>query len=286
MADIIKDKLSLNYSDSFSIADIEEKDINLVLEESSQNNCTIIGTITNENGNPESGVTIKLFDSNGTPFKHTITESTGKYAFNNLEAGNYYIACVNKDSRLSIPQSIIAQVDEVKTIDFEIIKDNSISLCTIAGVLTDNDSNKRLGSAIVSLLDENTNETIATTLTADDGEYVFYDIPAGSYNLVASTEGYYPSSTTSITASSNKIVNAAIRIIKNPTLNVGTVSGVIRNNSKQPIEGAYVGLYEITTVEGKVVETLVATTRTNSVGIYMFGSVGGGDYIVKAKKLA
>lgn len=37
-------------------------------------------------------------------------------------------------------------------------------------------------------------------------------------------------------------------------------------------------------LEGKIVkETLVATTKTNAAGKYLFGGVTGGQYVVKAK---
>ena len=43
--------------------------------------------------------------------------------------------------------------------------------------------------------------------------------------------------------------------------------------------GCFVGLFQM--VGG--VETLVATTKTNTAGKYLFGGVTGGQYLVKAK---
>lgn len=63
----------------------------------------------------------------------------------------------------------------------------------------------------------------------------------------------------------------------------GTVSGIIRNTSGQAVTGCFVGLYQVTTVGGITQETLVATTKTNSTGNYLFGGVIGGEYLVKAK---
>lgn len=65
----------------------------------------------------------------------------------------------------------------------------------------------------------------------------------------------------------------------NPIENVGTVSGKITNKGVS-IANAFVGLYRVDEF-GK--ETLIATTKTNSEGIYMFGKVSGGQYKVKAK---
>ena len=43
------------------------------------------------------------------------------------------------------------------------------------------------------------------------------------------------------------------------------------------------GLYQVITVSGISKEVLVATTKTNSAGKYLFGNVPGGEYLVKAK---
>lgn len=63
----------------------------------------------------------------------------------------------------------------------------------------------------------------------------------------------------------------------------GTVSGIIRNTAGQAVAGCFVGLYKVVTVSGVSQELLIATTKTNSAGKYLFGSVSAGEYLVKAK---
>ena len=63
----------------------------------------------------------------------------------------------------------------------------------------------------------------------------------------------------------------------------GTVSGIIRNNAGQAVAGCFVSLYEVTLVDGVRQEKLIAVTKTNTAGKYLFGSVTGGEYLVKAK---
>ncbi len=55
--------------------------------------------------------------------------------------------------------------------------------------------------------------------------------------------------------------------------------GFIRNAGGGGIEGACVGLYAIS---GST-ETLVQETLTNPDGLYLFGDVSPGQYVVKAK---
>ena len=49
------------------------------------------------------------------------------------------------------------------------------------------------------------------------------------------------------------------------------------------VAGCFVGLYQVTRVGETSVETLIATTKTNAEGKYLFGGVIGGQYLVKAK---
>ncbi len=88
-----------------------------------------------------------------------------------------------------------------------------MNLCSIAGhILKGDDSKEAISDAIITLLNATTRETIATTRSADDGEYVFYDILEGSYILVANKIGYKTSTDTSITAKNNSIVNVDIKL--------------------------------------------------------------------------
>ncbi len=59
----------------------------------------------------------------------------------------------------------------------------------------------------------------------------------------------------------------------------GTVSGIIRDQMGNVVAGCFVGLFQI--IDGR--EVLIATTKTNTDGKYLFGGVTGGQYLVKAK---
>ena len=63
----------------------------------------------------------------------------------------------------------------------------------------------------------------------------------------------------------------------------GTVSGMIRNGTGQAVAGCFVGLYQVVTDLSGKKELLVATTKTNEAGKYLFGGVVEGEYVVKAK---
>lgn len=133
---------------------------------------------------------------------------------------------------------------------------------------------------MVTLLDSETRKSVASTITAQDGEYVFYDVAEGSYILVASKIGYKTSSDVLLTAKNNTVLNLDLKLSLNPLENLGTVSGVISHGGIA-VANAFVGLYKVS--EDNENETLITTTRTNRDGLYMFGKVEKGQYKVKAK---
>lgn len=82
---------------------------------------------------------------------------------------------------------------------------------------------------------------------------------------------------------SGSIANVTMSMAVDSRTYNGTVSGIIRNNAGQAVAGCFVGLYQVETVAGVSRELLIATTKTNSAGKYLFGGVTGGEYLVKAK---
>ena len=162
--------------------------------------------------------------------------------------------------------------------------DATLSLGTIAGVLSAValQGTKPLAGAKITLLDL-AGTVVASTYTADDGEFVFYDVADGAYKLMAAADGYLASAPTAVTILKGSIANVTMTMEVDARTYNGTVSGVIRNASGAAVAGCFVGLYQVTRVGETSVETLIATTKTNAEGKYLFGGVIGGQYLVKAK---
>ena len=139
-----------------------------------------------------------------------------------------------------------------------------------------------LAGAKVTLQDSK-GTVVASTYTAGDGEFLFYDVADGVYSLLATADGYLTARPTAVTIANGAIANVSMTLEVDARTYNGTVSGVIRNASGAAVAGCFVGLYQITQVGETKVETLVATTKTNGEGKYLFGGVTGGQYMVKAK---
>lgn len=155
--EIKKDMYDLNYSENFDIKDIEEKTVDIDLEDARMGGSTISGVVLDAERNPVENATIKIFDANGEPYLHTQTNERGEYTFSGLKSGQYSLTCVKKDYVITLPQSIILLEDELKVNNFIVQKDESLNLCSIAGIVYKMDTKEPIQDATVSLLNATTN---------------------------------------------------------------------------------------------------------------------------------
>lgn len=285
MADIKQDILSLSYSPSFEVQGMQEADINLSLPPASVSAATVYGTVTDGTA-PLANATVKLFDSQGVPYQHTMTDESGAYTLDNIPAGTYSIAAV-ADGYLMSPSVGVILTDGI-TVEVPLVcaVDATLSLGAVAGVVSvaGPTGPVPLAGAKLTLTDA-LDVVLASTYSADDGEFVFYDLADGTYHLMASAEGYVTTSAMTVTISAGSLVNVAVTMQVDTRTYNGTVSGIVRNAQGTVVAGCFVGLYQkITDAQtGAVTEKLVATTKTNIEGKYLFGGVSGGQYMVKAK---
>lgn len=285
MPEIKKDLLNLQYSENFEIQGIQEANIDLELTPSTPSTGTVYGVV-GDGVNPIPNATVKLFDSKGMPYKHTITDVDGSYSMTDIPAGTYSLGAVKEGYLLSDAAGVTLADGVTTKIDLVCTQDTTLSLGAIAGVLTIKDpldgSSKPLAGAKISLQNA-TGETLAATYTAEDGEFAFYDLIDGVYTLISSADGYKQTSTMTATILAGSIVNLTMTMAVDTKTYNGTVSGIIRNKSGQAVAGCFVGLYQIIKIGEVSQEQLVAVTKTNAEGKYLFGEVLGGQYLVKAK---
>ena len=285
MADLVKDLLSLQYSDNFQLEGINEENVDLVLPPAPELSAVVYGTVT-DGELPVSNATVKLFDSAGQPFKHTMTDQTGAYTLSDIPAGTYSVGAVADGYRLSDLQNVTLLVGDTTEIGLVCQKDTTLALGAIAGVLSASQlpgGTAPLSGAKITLFDAS-GAAVAVTYTAADGEFVFYDVADGTYSVFATSDGY-TSVSAAVTISGGSIANLTLLMeIDTRTYN-GTVSGIIKNSTGFAIADCFVGLYQLVDDgQGGTKEILVATTKTNTAGKYLFGNVEGGTYLVKAKQ--
>lgn len=279
MADITQDLLQLQYSQNFPISGMQEADINLTLSPVPPATATVIGTVT-DGTNPIPDATVKLFDSNGMPYQHTVTNQAGEYTLEGIPAGTYTLASVKEGYLLSDAAGVVLTSSGTTQINLISPPEASLSLGAIAGIVKTSDGQGEipLAGAKISLLNA-ANEVVATTYSVDDGEFAFYDVADGIYTMITTAQGYLSSAPMTTTILNGSIANVMITMTADSRTYNGTVSGIIRDQKGNAVAGCFVGLFQV--VDGR--EMLIATTKTNTAGKYLFGGVTGGEYLVKAK---
>ena len=279
MADITQDLLRLQYSQNFPITGIQEADINLTLPPVPAATATLFGTVT-DGTNPLADATVKLFDSQGAPYQHTLTDASGAYTLEGIPAGTYTVAAVKNGYLLSTGIGVVLTDGNTSQIDLVCTPDASLSLGAIAGIVQTlvDLTPTPLSGAKLSLRNA-LGEVVATTYSVDDGEFAFYDVADGIYTLIASAVGHITTAPTSVTILNGSIANVNLTMTVDSRTYNGTVSGVIQDQNGNTVAGCFVGLFQV--VAGQ--ELLIATTKTNTDGKYLFGGVTGGEYLVKAK---
>lgn len=284
MPDIKQDLLSLQYSQNFAIEGLQEANVDLELPPAAASTATVYGIVT-DGSLPIANATVKLFDSTGMPYKHVLTDAAGAYSFSDIPAGTYSLGAVKEGYRLSDAAGVTLSASATAQVNLACSADATLSLGAIAGVLNvagPGGISQPLGGAKITLSDS-TGAVVAATYTAADGEFAFYDLADGVYSLLASADGYLTSAPMTAVISGGSIANLIMSTTADVRTYNGTVSGVIRDAKGQAVAGCFVGLYQVVTVSGVTQELLVATTKTNSAGKYLFGGVVGGKYLVKAK---
>lgn len=282
MADTLQDLYGLQYSPSFTIDGLQEADINLSLPPAPSTLASVFGTVT-DGTDPIANATVKLFDSAGLPYRHTTTDAAGAYVMDGVPAGTYSLAAVADGYRVSDAAGVFLSAGAAAEVPIVCAQDLTLALGAVAGVLSvaGTAAFTPLAGAKVTLKSA-LGVDVAITYTADDGEFVFYDVADGVYTLVASAEGYLAAAPMTATIFNGSIANVTMSMTADNRTYSGTVSGVIRDQNGAAMAGCFVGLYQLGDQAGS--ETLLATTKTNSEGKYLFGGVTSGRYLVKAKQ--
>lgn len=163
---------------------------------------------------------------------------------------------------------------------------NNENLGIIVGDVLDFDTNEPIVGAIVSLFKKNTKDSnivnlITLTYTNEYGQFAFKNICMGIYTLKINALGY-TQKCIEVFINKHKIIYPIVVKLKlSNNCSNGTVSGIIMNSDKIPIERADVVLYKVEK-SGDLLP--IAFTKTNKSGVYLFMNVPKGSYKIKANE--
>lgn len=137
-----------------------------------------------------------------------------------------------------------------------------------------------IGGAHVKLLLGN-DSTVAETIAAEDGSYVFHNLAAGTYRISVDKNGYLPYTSGSFPLAENTRYKLAIPLVSGEKTSVTKIRGIVTDSiTHTPIANATVSLASV--ADGKTAE--VSSTNTNAAGQYIFYNIPLGNYTLTAKK--
>jgi hypothetical protein len=153
---------------------------------------------------------------------------------------------------------------------------------SLTGVVLDSANSQPIGRAVViATLEKGGQADMRATETGADGRFLFANLPAGRYQIVAQKPGFgWPVDAPSIFAEVSKDANTAdvvIQLIAN-----AAVSGRVNGSNSEPLLGAIVQLSHLQFVNGHFINAPVARVTTNDLGEYRIFAVPPGHYRISA----
>ena len=123
-------------------------------------------------------------------------------------------------------------------------------------------------------------------LTDNEGRFAFRDLTRGSYTISANKPGYADGATGRMRpngpaqpiqlADNQRVGDVTIRLFK-----LASISGTITDTTGEPVVGVQVRAYRRTLIAGRrILSTNGPITNTDDRGLYRFGGLTPGEYVV------
>lgn len=279
---IIKDMYSLERSKEFSVENREEVTVNLTLNKIPCDIDTLLnGKVLNHLGMPIPGATVKVFSLDYVPIEHTTTDSCGDFYFKNiLPQGKYNVIATAEGYEVSKSYQVIIISHHNVSLNIKLCKDKTLALGKIYGGIRD-EFGKCVADATVIITEYKNIEKIKViTKSNSDGEYLVWGLMSGQYWILVKKRDYVFPSEVSFIIEDGDIINLDLVVYKEKSARLGTISGKILSSGRE-VSGAIVALYK---VDGDK-HLLIKIIKTNDKGIYLFGNIDPGKYLVKCNKV-
>jgi len=191
------------------------------------------------------------------------SEANGSYLIPNLPAGDYTVtasmAGFNSNTMTAVK---VTSGNETTGIDFHLEEKPT----KLYGVV-------KAGQVLLVNVKVTVVEANLTTYTTIEGEFEIRNIPAGTYNVTASLEGYIPALVTGVVIARGGETGLSINLTGLP----GSLSGtVVASDTRAPLSGARV------TITGA--QAVDRSTITNIQGQFEFKGLPEGSYTVMFEK--
>ena len=161
----------------------------------------------------------------------------------------------------------------------------SSGLYRISGTVRNASTGQPLDRASVSIVLSKDYSPVQIMQTGPDGHFEFDHLPAAKYALTGSRRGFITASYDAHDDYSTAIVTGDGLVSENLTLQLvpdAVISGVVTEDSGDPVENARVSLYRQTYDSGLEKVRVVSSTNVDDTGAYEFAGLAPGDYFLSA----
>lgn len=275
----MRDIYLLSKSEEFNLHAGQEVSISLELKKTPPFPCTkLCGQVVSSCA-AIPGATVKVLDKDSKPVYHTKADSEGHFSFvNTLVPGNYEIIA-SADNYMVSESSFISLYPFIPVYRLITMKpDKDAEDAVIYGTVRNNE-NIPLPDAQVCVFSHRSMEfPISVTMTNQDGEYLFTGLKPGKCVISVLCYGYVLPEEITVEILPKEIFCADLYLYRDESGSIGTVSGAVYLNG-------HAVPYAVTTLKRKESNgfRLIQVRRANSKGVYLFGDLQAGEYIVKAK---
>jgi len=155
----------------------------------------------------------------------------------------------------------------------------------ISGTAVSAATGEPLDRASITLALSSNFSTVRSTQTDPDGRFAFDHLSATKYALTGSRRGFITASYDEHEQYSTAIVTGEGLVSENLILRLvpeAVISGVVAEDSGDPVENARVSLYRQTHDSGIEKIQIAGSTNTDDMGAYEFTALAPGDYFIAA----
>jgi len=245
------------YSSNEAISLTTNEYVNVLLTPLPISSYTVSGTISNSTGVMK-GISITV-----TLGTNTISTTNGSFVFNNIVNGTYALT-VSAAHYNTVSENVIVNGANVQ-LSITMTKITAVSSTyTVSGTIS-NSTGVMSGVNVTVSFD-------SKQVITNNGSFSFSGIPNGTYELIASSPGYYSAYLNITVNGANVQLQVRLSILPSPS--TYTISGVVYLGSV-PGAGVNVVLYNPSTRIGENV-------TTESTGTFSFSSVSDGTYVLTA----
>ncbi|MCX7773419.1 MAG: carboxypeptidase-like regulatory domain-containing protein [Clostridia bacterium] len=245
----------------------------------------ISGKVKNSLGTPLPDAVVLVFDEHFNTVAHTLSDSDGSFTFSPIDPGSGYHLYAQAPG-FSLGESEHFNLVSHQSIEIEIRLSPLLEQTQIVitgQVLNSHGFAIKSASIELYMLSGEKPELLSHTFSNDDGQFVFQGIEPGSYQVKANASGYYSNTMPVEIHHHAAITRVDVILNTDPKASQGVITGLITDDSGQPLAKADVILYR---VGNDLSLTPVAYTKTTNEGVYLFVNVPQGEYRINSNRVA